>query len=317
MLLTLLLIRLSLIVVFGLAGFTKLFDRRGTSEALANFGAPKKTISLLSWLLPVSELLIAVALIFHQTAFYGAIAAIVVLTIFIVAIGISIGRGQTPDCHCFGQLYSRPVGWATLLRNVIFAIAASLMLWGGPIDRAFIPETAIVIIGAVLLAVLGGLAVYLQRRSQDLREEKQAAPAGLPVGSFAPAFDLPHYEGGRGSLAQILDQGKPILLIFTSPLCGPCVSLFKEIGEWQRAHSDEINVTIVSRGTIKENFVNTVRNGLVNVLLQTDYEVAELYQSKVTPSALLIDSNGRIGSLLSAGADEIRALLSSALEKAA
>jgi thiol-disulfide isomerase/thioredoxin len=264
-------------------------------------------------LLPLSELLIALALIFNQTALYGAIAAVALLMIFIAAIAISMGRGQAPDCRCFGQLYSRPVGWTTLARNILFALAAGLLLSSGPIDRSIVPESAMIAGGLLLLTAVGGLAVYLQRRSEKLAYGKAAAPAGLPVGSPAPAFDLPHYDGGRGSLEQILNQGKPVLLIFTSPLCGPCVSLFKEIGEWQRAHSDEINVTVVSRGTIKENFVNTVRNGLQNVLLQTEYEVAELYQSKVTPSALLINSDGRIGSLLAAGADEIRALLGSAL----
>ena len=56
-----------------------------------------------------------------------------------------------------------------------------------------------------------------------------------------------------------------------------------------------------------------MKNGLQNVLLQQQSEVAELYQAKVTPTAVVVEPSGRIGSLLSAGADEIRALLKDVL----
>jgi thiol-disulfide isomerase/thioredoxin len=120
---------------------------------------------------------------------------------------------------------------------------------------------------------------------------------------------LTAYAGGTRSLTQLLDHGKPVLLIFTNPTCGPCVVLFAEIKEWQQSHSDRLTIALISFGTIKENFVNVARNGLGQVLLQQQREVAEKYGADVTPTAVVVNSRGRIASPVAAGADEIRALL--------
>jgi peroxiredoxin len=40
-------------------------------------------------------------------------------------------RGRKPDCHCFGQLHSEPVGRQTLIRNAVLAAVAGLVVaWG-------------------------------------------------------------------------------------------------------------------------------------------------------------------------------------------
>jgi hypothetical protein len=47
--------------------------------------------------------------------------------------------------------------------------------------------------------------------------------------------------------------------------------------------------------------------------LQQEHEVAEKYGANVTPTAVVVNSRGRIASPLAAGADEIRMLLSTTL----
>jgi peroxiredoxin len=311
--LVILLIQLTLSLVFGLAGVTKLLDLAGTRQAIRNFGAPESTVPLLSLLLPFGEIAIAIALLFRSTAAYASVAALLLLALFVVVIGINIARGQAPECHCFGQLHSRPVGWPTLTRNIVFASAAVFLITRGA-DLVSMTDSPLAIGIFLSLVVLAGAAIFFRKKRPDKQTATALSP-GLPVGATAPLFDLPHYEGGIGSLVQLLANGKQVLLVFTSPMCGPCVSLFREIGEWQRTHTDELTVAIVSRGTIKENFVNTVRNGLQNVLLQNEHEVADLYVASVTPAALIIRNDGTIGSSLAKGADEIRALLHSTLGK--
>ena len=122
------LLRLGLSAVFGVAAITKLIDQRGTREAVKNFGAPASLAPTLSILLPIAELAIACGLLFATTTSVSALAAVLVLALFIVAIGINLARGNTHDCHCFGQLYSRPLGWSTLVRNLIFARVRRLHL---------------------------------------------------------------------------------------------------------------------------------------------------------------------------------------------
>jgi protein-disulfide isomerase len=132
---------------------------------------------------------------------------------------------------------------------------------------------------------------------------------GLPLDSAAPPFELAAYAGGTTSLAQLLEPGKPVLLIFTNPTCGPCVVLFAEVKKWQESHSEQLTIALISFGTIKENFVNVARNGLGQVLLQKQREVAEKYNANVTPTAVIVSASGKIASPLAAGADEIRKLL--------
>ena len=313
--------RVALILIFGAAGVTKLLDLAGTREALKNFGAPAPLIPALSFLLPLVELAIALGLLFNESTALAALSGFLLLGLFIVAISINLAQGRTHDCHCFGQLHSKPLGWSTLFRNFIFAFAAGVVFWQtwtGPVESIapVILEAGTVqwllTIASVALTIMM-LTIHRKRSRED--ESVEEKPQGLPIGATAPAFELNAYDGGSRSLAQLLAPGKPLLLIFTSPTCGPCVVLFQEIKDWQRAHSDKLTIGLISKGTIKDNFVNVARNGLGEVLLQKEREVAEQYKAMVTPTAVVVSVSGRIASPLAAGADEIRNLLHTLLEK--
>lgn len=314
------LLRLGLSVVFGVAAITKLIDQRGTREAVKNFGAPASLAPTLSILLPIAELAIACGLLFAITTSISALAAILVLALLIVAIGINLSRGNTHDCHCFGQLYSRPLGWSTLVRNLIFAAFAVFIWWQSRIEApASIPNSlahlsqAEWLIASLALLIAVAAVVYAQQRQKRSPVETPARPQGLPLDTVAPPFRLDAYEGGTRSLDQLLGHGKPLLLVFANPNCGPCVALFSEIKDWQQAHSEQLTIALISFGTIKENFVNVARNGLGQVLLEKKREVAETYGATLTPTAVMVNTSGRIASPLAAGADEIRKLLTTVL----
>lgn len=321
MLLITVLLRIALSAVFGVAGVTKLVDPRGTRDAVKNFGAPEPLAPALSIALPIVELLIAAGLLFPNTTAASALAALSILVLFVVAISVNLARGHTHDCHCFGQIYSRPLGWPTLARNTIFALGALFVLWRASTQSSSsIPGTLGQLNSSEWLMLLGAIAaivavlIYLQRRQKQLAVEVPQAPPGLPLDSVAPSFELAAYAGGTISLTELLAYGKPVLLIFTNPTCGPCVVLFAEVKDWQDAHSEQLTIALISFGTIKENFVNVARNRLGQVLLQQQREVAERYGANVTPTAVIVNTKGRIASPIAAGADEIRALLTTAVE---
>ena len=236
------LVRIALAVVFSLAGITKLVDQPGTREAVKNFGVPSPLAPVAAFVLPFIELAIAVSLLSSETTVFGSIGALVLLALFIVAISVNLARGQTHDCHCFGQLYSRPLGWPTLARNVIFAFGAGFVLWQStirPTPRLFTTLSALSTLAWMLILasvpLLLAIFLYLQRKHRA-ELANQVGPEGLPLDTIAPDFELPAYDGGTKSLTQLLDHGKPLLLLFTNPHCGPCIVLFKEIKEWQTAH---------------------------------------------------------------------------------
>src|SRR5918995_584070 len=127
----LLVARVLLVLVFSVAGITKLADRGGSKRALVDFGVPASLAAPLGVLLPLVELAVAAALIPASTAWWGAVGALVLLCLFVVGIGANLARGRRPECHCFGQLHSEPVGWKTLVRNGVLAAVAGFVVWRG------------------------------------------------------------------------------------------------------------------------------------------------------------------------------------------
>src|SRR5215218_1130685 len=161
---TMLLARLLLALVFATAGVAKLADRQGSRQAIIDFGVPSVLAAPLGLLLPLAELAVAATLLPASTAWWGALGALVLLSLFVVTIAVNLARGRTPECHCFGQLHSAPAGWQTLGRNgvligiAVVAIAGSVAepdtsatAWIGDLDGAEVLAFAIAVLAAALL----------------------------------------------------------------------------------------------------------------------------------------------------------------------
>lgn len=338
---TLIAIRLGLSAIFGFAGAAKLLDRQGTRDAVMDFEVPARFAGFISLLLPLFELALAGGLLLRRSAWWSALAALILLGAFTVLIGFNLQRGRAPECHCFGQLYSRPLGWPTLMRNIALAICTGFVVWQGPHDvgpsvvmllQGLTGSQNLWVVGGFCFAALfseGIILIHLLEQNRKLtsrvaglEERLDASPEhrmsassqGLALGSIAPAFELPTFEGGSTSLQQLLNNGKPAMLIFTNPKCAPCTAIAREAGEWQRVHSEEITIALISQGTIKDNFVNAARYRLQNLLLQQERETATAYQANATPTAVVVRPDGTIGSSSAAGVDEIRTLIQNTIK---
>src|SRR5712692_9344001 len=123
--------RLLLAAVFFVAGFAKLADLPGARQALRDFGVPAVLANPFGVLLPLAEIVVAVALVPSASAWWGALGALALLLLFVAGISYNLGRGRTTDCHCFGQIDSSPDGWQTLIRHLLLtAIAGFVVLFG-------------------------------------------------------------------------------------------------------------------------------------------------------------------------------------------
>jgi len=346
----LLIARLVLAALFSLAGVAKLSDLKGSRKAIIDFGLPALLASPLALLLPLAELAVGAALIPASSAWWGALGALGLLLLFVVGISINLARGRKPECHCFGQLHSAPAGWKTLARNGALAAVAGFVLWAGYEGGA--GPSAISWLGALsaaqLLALLGGVLVlsllagqwwflvHLLRQNGRLLVRLEAVEAtlaeggsvvgpsqngtpvrqvaeGLPVGSEAPEFSLSGLYGESLTLDALRSSGKPLMLLFTDPGCGPCNALLPEVGRWQEEHANKLTLSLISRGEVEENKTKAQEHALKNVLLQKDWEVSESFEVRGTPSAVLISPDGKIASPVAGGAEGIRGLLSYAV----
>ncbi len=341
--LALLVARLLLAAVFVVSGLAKLADRAGSRRAVTDFGLPARLANPIGTFLPLAELAVAVALLPLATAWWGGLGALLLLLAFSAGIAVNLARGRTPNCHCFGQLHSEPIGWPTLARNAVLAAIAGFVVGTGFDDAGYSTvgwlddlstgETAAIVAGVVALGLLaaegwllvhllgqnGRLLVRLDVLETALAERGVApspvdaaptgSPAGLPVGVPAPAFTLSGLHGETLTLDALRAAGKPVLLIFTDPGCGPCNALLPDIGRWQRDHAAAFTLALLSRGTAEANRTKTAEHGITTVLLQKDREVAAAYQANGTPAAVLVRSDGTIGTPLALGADAIRSFV--------
>lgn len=302
-------LRLLLAAVFITAGVGKLMDLNGSRRAVNDFGVPEPAAGVIGTLLPVAELAAGVALIFVPTARWGALLAAILLAGFIVGIARALARGEQPDCHCFGQIHSAPAGRVTLARNVaLAALAVVIVAYGsGPAVDAWVSARSaavLVAIGTSICAIAAALyaaklRVEVERFKNDLRVARKSALVGgrfgLPVGIEAPPFSLPALAGGTTQLDDLLAPGRPTLLVFMSPWCGPCADLMPRVRQWQETLSERLTIAVVSTGTVKQH-ETFEEQGLENVLLQEKTELAEIYHVSATPSAVLVSADGRIAS---------------------
>jgi peroxiredoxin len=168
----------------------------------------------------------------------------------------------------------------------------------------------------------------------------------LKAGTPAPDFRLPRLDGkGELSLSEL--RGRRVLLVFSSPDCGPCNTLAPELEKFYREQVDRdrspvaadgngsvlraleqrdedssaadgdrprsgsIAVVMISKGEPKENRAKVKEHGLTfPIVLQQQWEISRRYAMFATPIAYLIDEAGIITHDVAVGLEPILALTS-------
>ncbi|MBP7416773.1 MAG: redoxin domain-containing protein [Pyrinomonadaceae bacterium] len=331
----LLLLRLGLAGVFGVAGIAKIFDPEGSKKAFTDFGVPAPLVRPFAFLLPVFELAVAGTLLFVPSSWFGAIGASALLLIFTAGMLYQMAKGKAPDCHCFGQIHSEPVGVSSIVRNlVIMAPAVILVIQGRSRQGLEIIKTdqdiLFTAVGLAVIVLLLAAVMYLKSVSEqqkqimrrielmeligrdtvDVEREDIGHPReGLPLGALVPDFELPDLDGKTVTLKDIKADKKPVVFFFVAPTCTPCRALLPQFEEWQRDLADKVKFVFISNRAAKDNRAKFGGDREKTILLQKDREVAELFRAKWTPMAVLMDTKGRIASFTGAGDLGLRELM--------
>ena len=148
-------------------------------------------------------------------------------------------------------------------------------------------------------------------KRRRLREKSLGASRiereGLPAGTPAPVFALPDLFGRTVSLEDY--SGRPVLLVFSDPDCGPCDALLPDLARLHSRDGDGLEILVVGRGGVEENRRKAAAQALdFPVLLQPGWRVSKEYGIFATPVAFLIDEEGVIARDVAKGAPEILSL---------
>lgn len=330
----LLILRLFLFGIFALAGVGKLLDLEGSEKAVKGFGVPEALAKPIGIGLPIVEIALAVLFLFVSTSWIASVAGFLLLSAFIGGMIYQIAKGNAPDCHCFGQIHSEPVGKSSLIRNIGFAVLALFVaIQGADNQGAGLTGSSsndmvqvVVLLGILVLLAVAVFylknileqQIQIQRRIEVLelvsrdgvsveREHAGTPTESLPLGSPFPEFELPDLSGKKVKMSDLVRQQKPMLFLFVAPDCGPCNALFPEVEAWTSSHKDKFNLVLVSSGSISDNIAKFGTEH--RVLLQDKREVAEYVRAKWTPTAIYVNASGRIASHPAAGDNAIRELV--------
>lgn len=315
----LLIIRLVLFGVFAIAGIGKLLDLEGSEKAVKAFGTPDALANPFAILIPIAELIFAFCFLFIGMSWVGAIGGLILLASFIGGMLWQMKLGNAPDCHCFGQIHSEPVGPKSLIRNFIIAGLAAVLFFSGANQGFALGETNAQIAQNVAIAVLAvGLIVvgsylfrlvsenrHLKRRVELLemfesggqpveRSEMGDPNDSLPIGAPFPDFSLPDINGRTTTFEHVLPDRLPKLFVFIGPNCDPCKSLMPDFIAWRKEFEGRIRFVFVSTGSAdanKERFSEELLDGM---LLQKGMEFAHKLYIKWTPAALFVSADGTI-----------------------
>jgi peroxiredoxin len=137
----------------------------------------------------------------------------------------------------------------------------------------------------------------------------QAAPGsprrrGPEVGDAAPPLRLPDLSGAVVDLADF--RGSRTLVLFWNPGCAFCARMLPDLQAWEtNPPAGAPRLLVVSMGSPEDNRAQGLRAPLV---LDQEFRVGRAFGLSGTPSAVLVDEQGRLTAEPAAGAPGVWAL---------
>ena len=180
-------------------------------------------------------------------------------------------------------------------------------------DFASAFEADVDVVGGDILSLARdvGRAGLLVGVSHEPPPEPSPFPMGVAAGEPIPPFELPDAEGRTVSSEDL--RGHPLLLVNWSPRCGFCLRIGAELGSLQAGLDDHgVELVFLTIGEAEENRAVFDEAGLRAKVLFVGAQMPDVFGGVGTPSAYLVDEEGRAASPLTIGADLVPSLARSA-----
>lgn len=109
-------------LVFLVAAVTKLAAPDAWRAQAADLGVPR----VVTTAVPYVEAVLGALLLVQFQRQVVAWCAVAVLVAFTTLLVVRLAQGRRPPCACFGSLTPKPIGVASVARNVLFVAVAVL-----------------------------------------------------------------------------------------------------------------------------------------------------------------------------------------------
>lgn len=318
-----LLIRLGLVLVLAFSSISKFLSPKSTEAAVKDLGVASRNAKAVALGLPVIEAMVAGLLAVTPTAALGATFASVLFAAFTFLIVANLARGNRPKCACFGSMSAdRPIGKATVLRNVLLLAAAVAMTVAGHVDRSRCSlgcfdeqglhllrdalQVALVgfgLISIIIAVALARLVGSLTERVKALEERFGELPASTTRVLTVPTISRQDLDGvleaefsaSGVSVRDLIPVGRETLLVFLSSSCGACRDLIEHLARIRRP--DGLSILGLMDGA-----------SLLNVewIRQVNHDLASSLGISRFPTGVVLDPARMDPPMILVGAREIR-----------
>jgi len=142
---------------------------------------------------------------------------------------------------------------------------------------------------------------------------QHALPVGPKVGESAPEIKLEDLEGNTVELQGF--RGEEVLVLFWNPGCGFCQKMLPDLKEWENNSPEGTpKLLMVSAGAVEANKEMGLHSP---VLLDQHFVTGRAFGASGTPSAVLVDKEGKVASEVAVGAPAVPELVGASPTKEA
>ena len=314
---TVFLLRFFLSFIFFIAGFSKWRNRVTTKKNVVDFGLPIFFAKPVAYLLPITEVIVAITLLFPLTFFGSAIVSIFLLLIFSTLIIFTISKNNKITCNCFGTLNQTPIGWNTIYRNIVLLLISFTIVTKGNTSNNVSFEDwtenhwiIFILLCFVLIQSIVNTHLLNEKEINKLRLTKLEKKIfkGLTIGTKAPDFLFFNPEGQQMDLNTLVTIEKPLILFFFNPTCALCDMFLPKAILLHQKYKDQVSMVFISPEGKKTKQLSEIKD-LIFLIPNTEDFAYKIYRLYGLPSAIYITPKGKIGSFPAHGETAITELI--------
>jgi len=155
---------------------------------------------------------------------------------------------------------------------------------------------------------IGSRLAQCQEAIGELVEQvtRVSARVVLTPGQQAPSLSLPDLDGDTLDLDAF--RGRPLVMLFWNPGCGFCAAMLEDLRAWDAdPPPGSPRLLVVSQGTREANRALGLRSPVV--VEEGALRSHMAFGVRATPSAILLDADGRIATGMARGVRAVTGLM--------